>query len=172
MGKQLLTAILIVAIVGGIYWWWQNQDAGTEMMESDDSEMTNDAGSIQNAIEDGAMMEDGVMMDGGAGASSAPLAATVTYNGSSFSPSEVTIKKGGTVTWGGTGNMWVASAQHPTHMVYAGTSLQEHCPEGAADAFDQCASGNSYSFTFDKVGTWFFHDHMNASAFGSVKVVE
>ncbi|RJQ34322.1 hypothetical protein C4556_02870 [Candidatus Parcubacteria bacterium] len=166
--KQFLTAVIIVAIAGGAYWWWQNQNTATngEMMDSGSETTGND--SMQDAIEGGAMMEDGVMGDG----FSAPMTATITYNGTSFSPGEVTIKKGGTVTWNGTGNMWVASAQHPTHTVYAGTSLQEHCPSGSAEAFDQCATGNSYSFTFDKVGTWFYHDHINASAFGSVVVVE
>jgi len=167
--KQFLTAVIIVAIAGGAYWWWQNQNTATngEMMDSGSETTGND--SMQDAIDDGAMMEDGVV-----GGSAASQSATISYNGTGFSPNQVTIKKGGTATWTntGSGDMWVASAQHPTHTVYAGTSLQEHCPGGTADAFDQCKAGDSYSFTFDKVGTWYFHDHINASAFGSVVVVE
>ena len=100
--------------------------------------------------------------------------ATITYNGDSFSPKEVLIRKGGTVTWvnASGGQMWVASAQHPSHTVYSGTSRQEHCPDTSGTAFDQCAGGNNYTFTFDKVGTWNYHDHLNATAFGSVTVVE
>jgi len=70
--------------------------------------------------------------------------------------------------------MWVASAQHPTHMMYAGTSRSEHCG-GATEtkAFDQCrGETGSFSFMFDKTGTWAYHDHINASRFGRIVVVE
>ena len=106
--------------------------------------------------------------------SSAPTAVSVVYDGTSFTPREVTIKRGGTVTWknqsGGT--MWVASAQHPSHTVYDGTTRQEHCAAPSSTTFDQCKGGSDYSFAFSKTGTWNYHDHINASAFGSVKVVE
>lgn len=106
---------------------------------------------------------------------SAPMSATVTYSASGFSPSEVTIKKGGVVTWTNSsgGEMWVASAQHPSHTVYAGTSREAHCPDTAGTAFDQCSgSTGNYSFTFQKVGTWNYHDHLSAQKFGKVTVVE
>ena len=104
----------------------------------------------------------------------APMTATVMYSASGYSPSSVTIKKGGTVTWvdQGTGKMWIASASHPTHTVYAGTTLQEHCDDSTATSFDQCENGTSYSFTFEKTGTWRYHSHSQASHFGSVTVVE
>lgn len=103
-----------------------------------------------------------------------PMSAIVTYNGSSFSPQEVTVKRGGTVKWvnAGSGNMWVASAQHPTHTAYSGTSRTQHCPDTTGTAFDQCVGGGDYSFTFAKTGTWGYHDHLNATAFGRVIVVE
>lgn len=102
----------------------------------------------------------------------APLSATVTYGANGFSPKPVTIKKGGTVIWNGPSTMWVASAQHPTHTAYSGTSLQEHCDDATDTSFDQCETGSTYSFTFNKVGTWNYHDHRNPSNFGSVVVVE
>jgi len=104
----------------------------------------------------------------------APMTATITYSGSTYSPSEVTIKKGGTVTWKNASgaNMWVASAQHPTHTAYSGTSRTEHCPDTSRTAFDQCVGGGDYSFTFTKAGTWGYHDHLNSSAFGRVIVTE
>ncbi len=109
-----------------------------------------------------------------AGASTAPMSATITYSASGYSPSSVTIKKGGTVTWvdQGTGKMWTASASHPTHTVYAGTTLQEHCDDTTDTSFDQCKNSSQYSFTFDKVGTWRYHNHSQSSHFGSVTVVE
>ena len=102
------------------------------------------------------------------------MTATITYDGSSFSPASVTIAKGGTVTFTDTAGatMWVASALHPSHATYDSTSREEHCVSGytGAKPFDQCASGASYSFTFDKAGTWQYHDHKNASAHGTVVV--
>lgn len=98
---------------------------------------------------------------------------TVTYNGSSFSPSTVTIQKGGTVNFVSTaGAMWVASAPHPSHTGYDGTDRATHCAAGYTGAapFDQCASGTSFSFTFNKTGSWQYHDHMNTGAHGTVIV--
>lgn len=100
----------------------------------------------------------------------------VVYNDQGFSPKSVTIPLGTTVTFAnqGTGNMWVASAAHPTHIVYSGTSLSQHCPDTANTTFDECAavaSGNSYSFTFNKVGEWKYHNHVaKAPDFGTVIV--
>ncbi len=87
---------------------------------------------------------------------------TVTYNGKSFSPSTITIRKGDTVTFvnQSTGKMNVASDPHPTHTDY---------PE-----FDQTKSSQigskTYTFTFQKVGTWGYHNHDNPSAKGKVIV--
>lgn len=104
----------------------------------------------------------------------APMTAAITYSADGFGPAEVTIKKGGTVTWTNTsgGNMWVASGPHPAHTGYSSTSLSEHCPDTDGTAFDQCANGASYAFTFDKVGTWPYHNHSASTKFGKVIVVE
>lgn len=85
----------------------------------------------------------------------------VTYAGSGFSPNPITIKLGETVTWKNDTSdlMWVASAVHPTHLEYPG--------------FDQLKgseNGTTYSFKFDKAGTWKYHDHLHPSNFGSVVV--
>ena len=166
MTKQLLWAVVIVVVLGGAYWWWQGSN-GTVAPNSESEVMTNNTN-----IPSGAQMEDGVIPEGPN--ANVPLSATVSYTGSAFSPATVTIRKGGMVTWSNNGSspLWVASAQHPTHTVYAGDSLEEHCPDNAADSFDQCAGGNSYSFIFNKTGTWRYHDDMNSTAFGSVVVVE
>ena len=105
--------------------------------------------------------------------SSAATSATISYDGSKFTPSEVTIKKGGTVTWiSSVASMEVASAPHPSHTGYNGTARAQHCAAGATPSFDQCKDGKTYSFTFDKVGTWPYHNHEKASSFGKVIVVE
>ena len=98
---------------------------------------------------------------------------TVSYNGTSFSPKSVSIKKGDTVKFVSTGAiMWVASAMHPAHVVYSGTTKDAHCPDTSGTAFDQCGIGGTYNFTFGKVGSWGYHNHVAASNFGMVVVTE
>lgn len=103
-----------------------------------------------------------------------PHTVTVTYNGSTFSPASVTIKKGDTVRFieTGTSPMWVTSDPHPTHQGYSGTTVSQHCPDTAGTAFDQCAIGSSYTFTFEKVGSWGYHNHANHDAVGTVVVTQ
>ena len=101
-------------------------------------------------------------------------ATAVALSSSGFSPNSITIAKGDTVTWTNTGgsSMWVASAVHPSHTSYDGTSKSEHCAAGYSGVtpFDQCGSGTSYSFTFNETGTWNYHNHLNPSETGIVVV--
>lgn len=116
--------------------------------------------------------------DGAAG-DTVPAPVVVTYTDQGFSPSEVTVARGQAVTWvnESSGPMWVASAMHPDHVVYDGTDRTAHCAAGYTGPapFDKCKGegpGARYTFTFDKEGTWRYHDHINASRFGSVIVTE
>ncbi len=100
---------------------------------------------------------------------------TVTYTDQGFSPKEISIVQGTKVNFinQSSGKMWVASAMHPAHTVYSGTSLSQHCPDTTGSAFDECVGdevGTTFSFTFNKVGTWKYHDHINSKMFGSVTV--
>lgn len=107
--------------------------------------------------------------------SAAPMTATITYGPSGFSPSSVTIAKGGTVTWvvqPGADELWVASNPHPTHEAYDGTTKAQHCAAGykGPQPFDQCSVGTTFSFTFNTVGSWGYHNHGNHSDTGIVIV--
>jgi plastocyanin len=99
---------------------------------------------------------------GSVSTSTSNVVQTVVYNGTSFSPSTVTIKLGQAVRFvnQSSGAMSVASDPHPTHVNY---------PE-----FDQFKSGErgqaSYTFTFQKTGRWGFHNHQNPSVVGTVIV--
>lgn len=161
--------VAVVVIVGGV-WWFTSQPVKAPVVDNSttETEDTNIMGTTPSDSNPGTQVGVDISV------STAPMSATITYNGDSFSPQEVTIKRGGTVTWKNTsgGSMWVASAQHPTHGVYGGTSRTEHCPNPTGIAFDQCVGGGDYSFTFDKVGAWNYHDHINSNLFGKVNVVE
>lgn len=111
---------------------------------------------------------------GGTGGTQAKTV-TVQYSESGFSPASVTVSQGDTVRFvnSSSRDFWPASAVHPTHAEYDGTSLQQHCAGGTSESFDACgriAPGNSYSFTFDTPGIWSYHDHLSASHTGSVEV--
>ena len=102
---------------------------------------------------------------------------SVTYSATGFAPHEVTVKKGEAVMWtnaSGEG-MQVASDGHPMHTNYDGTSRGKHCAEGAALSFDECVSvtaGGQWSFTFNTVGVWKYHNHVNEIFGGTVTVIE
>jgi plastocyanin len=87
----------------------------------------------------------------------------VTYTDSGYQPNEVTVKKGTKVTFlnDSTGSMWTASGVHPTHQLLPG--------------FDQLKSvvkGGKYEYTFIKVGTWKYHNHVKPTDGGIVIVTE
>ncbi len=89
---------------------------------------------------------------------------TVIYDVNGFSPSAITIKKGTSVLFlNKTGKKAsVASNDHPAHLLY---------PE--FDQYKTDAKGkDEFRFTFEKAGTWGYHDHLNASMTGTVTVTE
>lgn len=85
---------------------------------------------------------------------------TVTLNANGFSPANLTIKTGTTVIWtnksGQEGN--VSSDPHPIHTNYPPLNLGSF------------ANGDSVSLTFDKAGTYGYHDHLNPSFKGTIIV--
>lgn len=105
----------------------------------------------------------GAAMEKGGEPSSVMGKVSVSYGASGFAPNTVTVKIGTTVVWTNQsqGGMWVASAVHPTHQLLPG--------------FDQLRSvaiGGTYEYTFVKVGTWKYHNHVQASDTGTVVVTE
>ncbi len=104
-------------------------------------------------------------------------AMVVTYTNSGFSPSTFTIKLGTTVHFvnNSSHGMWVAVGNHPTHTTYDGTTQQQHCSNGVNTngSFDECTAvspGLVYSFTFNRTGTFTFHNHIQASDGGTVTI--
>ncbi|MBI5400852.1 MAG: hypothetical protein HZB12_01930 [Candidatus Yonathbacteria bacterium] len=88
----------------------------------------------------------------------------VMYTPQGFSPKTITIKRGDMVVFENkTGkSASIASNEHPTHLLY---------PEFDQYKTDQRGK-TEFSFTFEKVGTWKYHDHLNANVGGTVIVVE
>lgn len=155
--------VVIILILGGIF-FLGDKEVAEDAPEGETGDMVSDENELGAGVEadvdiSGDMIEDII----------------VTYTDDGYSPAEITIQLGQTVRFinQSSGDMWPASAVHPTHEVYDGTTLREHCVDGASDTFDACrgiAVGESYAFTFDKQGTWRYHDHLDASEFGSITV--
>ena len=140
--QNFLIAIVVVVVLGGGYLLWQNSSQPAVVTPTPTPTPT------------------------------APV--TVTYTDAGFSPSSVTIKQGQTVRFvnnSSSQEMWPASAVHPTHSVYP----QKSGSDCLGSSFDACKSlkpSESWSFTFDSVGEWRYHDHLHASKTGTVVVTQ
>lgn len=87
---------------------------------------------------------------------------TVTLSEQGFSPKNIVILKGDTVAFKSlTGKpFWPASNDHPDHTIY---------PE--FDPGRLIMPPATWSFTFDKLGSWGYHNHVNPNMLGSVTVI-
>ena len=88
---------------------------------------------------------------------------TIILTSEGFSPDKLTIKKGDTITF--KTNMgkpfWPASDIHPTHGIY---------PE--FDPKDAVMPDKTWSYKFEKIGNWRFHDHLAPYYTGTISVSE
>ncbi len=88
-------------------------------------------------------------------------ASVVSYTNAGFSPAVLRVKAGTTVTFRNDSgeDLWVASNPHPTHTGLSGFD--------ASDAIGQSAT---YAFTFTRLGTWGYHNHLHSSVGGTIIV--
>jgi plastocyanin len=98
---------------------------------------------------------------GGGGGDDSGGGNVVKYTDSGWDPSTLTIKSGETVTFenDSSDDAWPASNVHPTHLLYPGF-----------DAKKPLLHGDSYSFTFTKVGSWGYHNHLEPDVQGTIVV--
>lgn len=150
MNKAVIAVLVALAVVilGGLIIYQQNTSTGTNEKETAPS-------SGESVI--------------------APAGNVVEITSSGFSPQELTIKKGETVRWINKQSRpsWPASAQHPTHTVYPGSSILKCETSEKSSIFDSCKGlieGGSWSFTFNEVGSWGYHNHLASDNFGKIIV--
>lgn len=169
--------IVVILLVAGGAWWYMSSGtsapvtAPQQAVTGTSTTSTNTTGANTGAGSPGSA---GSMPMTG---SSAPMQATVTYTDQGFSPQNVTVMQGGTVTFVNQSShqMWIASNPHPVHTGYDGTSVSQHCAAGYSGPapFDECTAvnaGGSFSFTFNKTGSWGYHNHALHSDTGTVTV--
>ena len=87
----------------------------------------------------------------------------ITLTEEGYDPKEIEVKKGTVVTFlNETDNPhWPASNLHPSHEIFPEFDPQEPIPKE-----------ESWSFEFDRAGSWEFHDHIRAYYTGVIHVVE
>ena len=106
---------------------------------------------------------------------SEPVFISVSNQG--FEPQTLTIEPHTRVVFVNIGEdeHWPASDRHPSHTDYAGTDLETHCSEDyiGNEPFDSCGGikpNETWSFTFEKTGTFEYHDHIWSHLGGTIVV--
>ena len=100
---------------------------------------------------------------------------TIEMSSSGFSPNSIEIEVGTKVNFlnVGTRNIWPASDHHPTHTVYPDSGITKCGTSEEENIFDSCkgiSPGETYSFVFNEIGTWDYHDHLRSSLSGTIIV--
>lgn len=169
MNKQVvygIIALIVLIIIGGVI-YMQSQDSNKEASEQEsamtqeEAKMDDSKKSDEAVVSDNSKMEDKGQYSGESDIMGEVAVHEIGFNGTAFSPSQLTIKNGDIVVFKNNSDkdFWPASAMHPDHLIY---------PE--FDAKKGIAPGGTYEFKFTKTGSWGFHDHLTPSAFGKITV--
>jgi len=96
---------------------------------------------------------------------------TVEITEEGFSPENLTVLRGATITWVNKGERlhWPASNYHPLHNYYP---EKGGCIGSTFDACKGLAKGESFSFKLNQLGKWPVHDHLYPGLTMMVEVVE
>ena len=143
MSRNLVTIVVVVLLilVGGWYLMKPSQQVSQPVVEPTQTPVAS-----PSSASEGAMMKEEESM--------------VKITSTGFSPKDITVKVGKMVTWENTdsANHTVNSAPHPTHTLYPFLNIGVIGPE------------EKKSVSFEKAGTYKYHDHLNPSLIGTVTV--
>ncbi len=152
MNRNILIAIVVILVIGGV----------VMVQNSSKTQTTNPGAQTQTPSEkdDSKMDKSETEPSASAMEDDEKNANEITLTSSGFSPATITIKAGEKVVWKNEsgGPATVDSAQHPTHLVYPKLNL------------GRFEDGEELSLVFDEPGKYNYHDHLNASRFGTVVV--
>lgn len=149
MNKKAIIAlaVLVVVVGGGIFWMVRQEPAANDN---------------NTAIEPTSSPSSDTSTTGTDSPTDAPAATetTITYSGSGFSPSTITVKTGDTVVIKNTStrNVQFDSDPHPAHTTNPELNVNDVAP------------GESRSFVVNTKGTFGYHNHLNASQKGTIIV--
>ncbi len=166
MNKNVMIGIIVTAliVVLGIFGY----SIFNGNVQPDNTDIISQGNSLEINIES---------KDGGANEiiQRSPELYTIKITPSGFSPKNLEINKGDIVLFlnEGSSSSWPASSVHPIHTVYPGSGISKCGTVEEENIFDACkglANGESYSFTFNEIGTWGYHDHLIPSKNGKIIV--
>ncbi len=159
--SMIIFAIIVVSLLG--YFIFVNQEVKPDNTDiiSMESDFGVDEGSEEIRIDE--------IIQG------SPELYTIKVTSSGFSPKDLEINKGDIVLFlnEGSSKSWPASDVHPTHTVYPNSGISKCGTVEEENIFDACkglANGESYSFTFNEIGTWTYHDHLKPYVGGTIVV--
>ncbi len=156
-----VVALVVILIVGGIVYSQSKQTNAPEAPNyvNSNQEQKNPATSETNTTNN--TETQGTLSDANSMEDTQAAIHQITFDGKSYTPSNLTIKNGDIVVFKNNSDkdFWPASAPHPIHTAY---------PE--FDAKSALAPGKIFQFKFTKPGKWGFHDHLTPSAVGSITV--
>lgn len=139
MNKSLVAALIVILLIligGSIYLTHRNNTGANNPART----TTNASGSSSNS-----------------GSQNATATDKVTIANFAFSPANITVKKGTTVTW--------TNNDSTTH-----TIVESDSQTGPASG--SLAPGSSYSFTYSAAGTYPYHCSIHPDMIGTVVVTE
>lgn len=170
---SIILGIVVVVLIAGIAYSYFGTSTVEAPVAQNDIVNTVPSAPATPPGDSGQIVETNAAVSSNVGATTqSSTVTTVTYTDDGFSPRSVTVKAGDKVTFvnNSSGRMWVASAIHPSHTAYSGTSRENHCPDTTGTAFDQCGDGQTYTFTFAKTGNWNYHNHLAPNNVGTIVV--
>lgn len=151
---SIIIGVIIIAVVAYLAFWYTN--TSPQIAEISPSPLA--SVQMQNEFTEVAPSTSPSSLP-----STSPAATTVAVSltDTGFEPATVTVPVGTTVVFTNNGQAahWPASDPHPLHTGLPGF-----------DAKKGLATGETYSFTFTKVGTFGVHDHLMSSLKGSIVV--
>jgi plastocyanin len=144
---ELLLLLILVSIVGfGGYYVWNTNDDGSSESAKTSSQAKEDSESDT---------------DTGGPAPGHIVSNTIKVVTGQYTPATIDIKKSTAVTWQVTD-----SGSIPNYAVVSDTSSSEKFES------DNLKTGDKFTYTFNKVGTFGWHDKYNGNLKGSITVTE
>ena len=158
MKSKIFIIGLVAVIIIGIY-FAVKKPADTIMRDQSESLFSFSEQDAQNDMEE--MSSEEVVGEEQMSVTESVSNTVVNYTDNGFSPASLEIKVGETVQFVNQsgGGMWTASGPHPAHTNYPEFDAKRNIP-----------SGETYEFTFTKVGEWKYHNHTKAGAYGTIIV--
>ena len=146
MSRNVIIGLVAALVLGVIGWNILSSRKSTTQTSPAQTTTPAPVPTTEPSATEGAMMEE--------------TGTIVKITSSGFNPKEVTLRKGGSVSWVNEDveEHTVDSAVHPTHQVYPKLNLGVIKP------------GDKKSLTFPDKGSYKYHDHLNPTLFGSVTV--